>query len=109
MRPASQSACERLVALLDGNRLARQLDAERRAATLLASNRDPAAVRLDDPLRDRETQAGSRDACGAGARGPEEGGEHVREIALRDADAGVGHLELRGDVVAVDAQLDPAA
>ena len=64
---------------------------------------------LDDPLRDRQAEAGARDAGAACARCPEEGREHLREVALGDADAAVGYLQPRGGVVGVDPELDPAS
>src|SRR5438876_7430104 len=108
-RRTSQSAREYLVGLRDRNRQAGQLDAEGRAAALLAADRDRAAVCLDDPLRDRQAEAGARDAGAACARCPEEGREHLREVALGDADAAVGYLQPRGGVVGVDPELDPAS
>src|ERR1700716_4359730 len=59
-------------------------------------------MRLGDPLADREAEARARALARAGARGvgAPEAVEDVRQIARRDADAGVRYREYGRPVVA---------
>src|SRR2546426_9260685 len=72
-----------------------QGDRERRPPPRAAHDVDLAAVRLRDPLADREPESCARPLAGAGAGrvGPPKAIEDVRQVAGRDPDAGVGNAE----------------
>src|SRR2546425_2435794 len=90
-------------------RLLRQGDGERGPPPRTAHHLDPPAVRLGDPLADREAQPGAGPLAGAGARrvGAPEAVEDVRQIARRDPDPGVGDADR--DLAVLLAQLDADA
>jgi len=67
----------------------REPDRKRRALALAALNIDRSAVRLDDPARDREPEAGPALLARARRIDAEEAIEQVRDRRGRDADSGV--------------------
>src|SRR5437867_8158441 len=73
----------------------RDREVERRAVTDRALDPDLAPVHLHDLLNDREAQASPGNGLrGAAANAPETL-EHVADLVLRDADAGIGDADKR--------------
>src|SRR5256885_8966687 len=71
-------------------RVQRQREMERRSMVLAALRPDPAAVELDEPLADRQSQARPARAARDGVVQLLERLEQAREVLLADADPGVG-------------------
>ena len=61
----------------------------------LSLGADVAAVQLDDPAGDRETESGAAVARRARGVGPVEAFEHAARLGVGDARALVDHLESR--------------
>src|SRR5690242_1034 len=89
-------------------RNAREVHGEDRSPPGPALDRDRAAVRLGDPLGDREPEAGAWTVARARARwiGAPETLEDVREITGGDADPGVSDGQAHPAVGLGEAQVD---
>ena len=91
---------------LDVGRRRRQGEDDPGAAAGVVHRADRAAVQLDDPLADRQPQAGPGPGDVLGD--PEEALEDLGVLALRDADPAVGHGDLQPPVGArLGGHVDP--
>src|SRR4029450_1611063 len=82
------------------------VDGDSRSDTNVAAHRDCATVCLDDRPHDREPEARALDV--RGRRGAEEAFEESYALVLRNADAGVPDLQMRGFVRGRDSDEDAA-